>query len=72
MSILTDAMKLINGLSSPETGLSLKRQAICRMCPLLRYVGPIERCAPPAEGGCGCVIAAKTRIATESCPQGRW
>lgn len=66
MSLITDAKKLINGLMSPETDLSVRRQAICARCPLLRR-GAVDTC-----GDCGCVIVAKTRLPQESCPQGKW
>lgn len=71
MSVLHDARKLINGLTSPDTTLSLRRQSVCARCPF-RRPGVVDRCAPKSEGGCGCAIVAKTRLATESCPNGYW
>jgi hypothetical protein len=69
--LMRSAGKLVEGLATPQTNMSLARQAICYQCPMLRR-GIVDRCAPPFEGGCGCVIAAKTRIPEEHCPQGRW
>ena len=46
------------------------RQAVCSSCPLRVPAGkliPADRCS-----SCGCVLAAKVRLATESCPEGKW
>lgn len=44
-----------------------KRLNICAVCPMLRagLLGP--RCAK-----CGCFVKLKARLATESCPAGKW
>jgi len=40
-----------------------RRLAICRDCPLIKG----NTCS-----ACGCFTAAKTKLATESCPKGKW
>lgn len=63
MSVLTDARKLMQGLMTSQTPLAEQRMEICRRCPH-RTESPVERCRL-----CGCVLRAKTAIATERCPQ---
>lgn len=45
------------------------RMAICKTCPSGLYKnGRCDR----SQGGCGCYLAAKWRIASEKCPKGHW
>lgn len=70
-------------LADDET--TARRRAICRECPSrvrLTVKGATSEsdwCGPPFESRldaalptCGCLIAAKTAVASEPCPQGRW
>ena len=42
-----------------------RRRSICSTCPL--WVEASKRCTK-----CGCKTEAKTRLATEHCPEGKW
>ena len=53
------------GLGDEEVlSLSKKRMSVCKKCEHLLETG---RC-----GLCGCLLAAKTRSKTSTCPDGRW
>lgn len=61
--------KAIAGIDATEPTLQTMRIAICRSCPDDLYENGI---CSLSGGGCGCVLAAKTRIASEKCPRGHW
>jgi hypothetical protein len=51
--------------------LAERRRAVCRSCPeavpCLRVIGRFCQCRV-----CKCVLAPKTRVASERCPLGKW
>jgi hypothetical protein len=61
------------------------RRAICRECPsrvrkaVLKMKSESDWCGDPLQPGmrmdpptCGCLLAGKTAVGSETCPQGRW
>lgn len=61
----------------------LARRAICKECPsrVRGRVPPMTEdsdwCGPPLNpdglpGVCGCLLAGKTAVGSEICPQGKW
>ena len=73
-------MALMRGDEAPERDREA-RIALCRRCPERRVVAPLGAvaesswCGEPfveSDRSCGCLLAGKTAVASESCPQGRW
>jgi hypothetical protein len=66
---------------APDDVIAARRDC-CRHCPLAsrseRFAGPPHRGLSSRSicrregGGCGCLILAKTRLASEACPLGWW
>jgi hypothetical protein len=56
---------LASGLKLAVPAEVERRLAICRACP--RLDAQQSRCL-----SCGCWVATKTRLGSESCPEGRW
>lgn len=50
------------------------RIAKCQTCPHFRngFCADVVRPDGSVEKGCGCLLAAKVKLATEACPQGKW
>jgi len=56
------------------------RRAICRACPTreraaLPLCAVSDWCGEPlvvTADSCGCLLAGKTAVASEGCPQGKW
>jgi hypothetical protein len=61
---MVDAQPLLTPLST-----AVARRQVCLSCKSAqrRGKGKLIRCVV-----CGCYIAAKIRMATESCPRGKW
>ena len=62
------------GLSKVELGVDaankntiIKRRSLCESCGLYDF-GICDE----SKGGCGCFCAAKVKLKTEKCPEGRW
>jgi hypothetical protein len=59
------------GIDRPDDSTIAARRAICRGCehaePCPLNIGRKCRCAL-----CGCVLRAKTAVASEACPAGKW
>lgn len=55
--------RAITGTDPVTRETRLMRQAECDAC---------EHRRGPMCGRCGCVVAAKIRVASEACPVGRW
>jgi hypothetical protein len=65
-----------------------ERRAICRQCPMMTVealpgmTSPSAWCGKPfvanlkdpdpSKRACGCLLAGKTAVASQSCPQTRW
>lgn len=49
-----------------------ERRQKCISCEEAKGSGTMARCAACHNGRVPCFIAAKTRIASESCPRGKW
>ena len=53
-----------------------RRRAVCRACPTRTVKWDSDFCGAPfieAPGvSCGCLCSAKTAIASEQCPAGKW
>ncbi len=73
------ALSMMGDRASDEAVVS--RRAVCRECPYrVRKVAPSalgesDWCGEPlveTARTCGCLIAGKTIIGSESCPQGKW
>ncbi len=65
---LTDSIKMLN--SDEVKQLQKERLAICKKCEHSKDLmgrGWINYCDI-----CGCMLNAKTRIASSKCPDGRW
>ena len=69
--------KITKGYANLITGkhleLRLKRESICKRCPIssdskLNYS---EWCQTEL-GGCGCYIPSKASVKEEECPKGKW
>ena len=54
-------------LDRPPASVIDHRRRQCAACPDLVRSAGLPRC-----GLCGCVVAAKTAVAGESCPAGHW
>lgn len=61
--------KVAIGIDSAEPETVERRMATCRECPSGLYRDGF--CAF-SQGGCGCLIRAKVRVRSESCPRGHW
>jgi len=55
------------GRDRASNATMLARQAACLACPQIRGAWPLAQCRL-----CGCLVAAKRRLASETCPTGRW
>ncbi len=60
-------LKLGKGLAPDQT--VAERQAICEKCPSNCFDFGI---CSEEKGGCGCILWAKARVASEVCPHGHW
>ena len=52
-----------------------ERATLCRECPSKQRKHGIDWCGDPlikTAETCGCVVWAKSRVAGEECPQGKW
>ena len=56
---------MFESYQEPKNLSPSERMAICRKCPL--YDSVFGRCKD-----CGCFLKAKTKLAGEECPQGKW
>jgi hypothetical protein len=74
-------LALSRGDVAPDEIVAIRRGE-CAVCPFrtscagAEYCGPALEESPPEAAGdvrtCGCLIPAKTAVASEECPQGRW
>ena len=55
------------GIGIADTATIMRRRHICEACPVYEF-GVCDE----AKGGCGCFLAAKVRVASESCPMEKW
>ena len=60
---------IVSGFKSPPSEVLIERESICRACPEwdAAALNATGRCRK-----CGCSTWAKLRMATESCPIGKW
>lgn len=58
-------------VQSKLTEGQIKRLAICKECPLLRFKTILNKKFAYC-GSCGCDLSAKVRVDKEECPQGKW
>jgi len=63
--------KAVLGIEPADAETMQRRIATCEACPDGCYQTGPSRC-DRANGGCGCFLAAKWRIASEKCPKGHW
>jgi hypothetical protein len=63
--------KAATGIGRADVDTVERRRAMCQACPeAVPCVGNIgKRCVCQQ---CGCLIRAKTAVATEQCPTGKW
>lgn len=68
------------GADRAPDAIVAQRRGICRECPEATRSADPARLAKPTKGltslsrcrACGCFIAAKTLLASESCPLNKW
>jgi hypothetical protein len=69
-----------SGDVAPQPAVEARR-AICRVCPRMVVkvapgaVADSSWCGEPLQvtaSTCGCLVAAKTLVASEKCPQNKW
>jgi hypothetical protein len=61
--------KAVLGIDATDEDTAKHRLSVCKQCPSGLYGnGMCKR----SGGGCGCLLAAKVRVAGERCPQGHW
>jgi hypothetical protein len=67
-------MSIIGGFASLLLGrndaIAKQRRAVCKGCFVSDY-GASKWCKV-RNGGCGCLLSAKTRDKEEECPIGKW
>jgi hypothetical protein len=61
--------KVAIGMDQAEAEQVESRRAICQSCPSGLFLN--GKC-DARKGGCGCLLAAKWRLAGERCPKGHW
>ena len=61
------AIKANFGADQSSLTVIQSRRAICNDCDLYDF-----GICNPDKGGCGCVLAWKVRVKSESCPKGKW
>lgn len=61
---------MIERFARAETSVIEERRRICGECPELKPATPLMPFARCAQ--CGCLIAGKTALASQSCPLKKW
>jgi hypothetical protein len=61
--------KAVLGIDPAPQEVAERRLQVCQQCPSGLYAGGMCK---RSAGGCGCLLTAKVRVASERCPHGHW
>lgn len=61
--------KVAMGIDQADAERVESRRSICQACPSGLF---LDGKCDARKGGCGCLLAAKWRLAGERCPRGHW